>query len=62
MALVSSAQQAIKNTLSNMAKTLAPRLAGQSQKAIERTLADWSDTVVKLTDSAVKKVKGTRKI
>jgi len=37
---------ACKNMLDGLPKTLAPRLAGQPQKAIEKTLAEWADTVL----------------
>lgn len=37
--------RAAKPMLESMPKTLAPRLYGQSQKAIEKTLADWCDNL-----------------
>ena len=39
---------AAKQMLEVMAKTLAPRLYGQSQKAIEKTLGDWVDTLTEV--------------
>ncbi len=44
---------AAKQLLEVMPKTLAPRLYGQPQKSIERTLGDWADT---LTDIIRKKI------
>ena len=37
---------AAKQMLDGMPKTLAPRLFGQTQRAIERSLADWADTLL----------------
>jgi hypothetical protein len=45
--LVSRPHVAARNIIESMPKTLAPRLQGQSQRAIEKTLADWAD---KLTE------------
>jgi hypothetical protein len=42
---------ACKNMLDGLPKTLAPRLVGQPQKAIEKTLAEWADSVL----SAIRK-------
>ncbi|MFZ4536885.1 hypothetical protein [Propionivibrio sp.] len=42
---------AAKNMLDGLPKTLAPRLVGQPQKAIEKTLAEWADSVL----SAIRK-------
>jgi hypothetical protein len=36
----------VKQRLSSCAKSLAPRLFNQPQKAIEQCLADWSDSVL----------------
>jgi hypothetical protein len=37
--------RAARPMLESMPKTLAPRLYGQPQKAIEKTLADWADAL-----------------
>lgn len=37
--------RAARPMLESMPKTLAPRLYGQPQKAIEKTLAEWADTL-----------------
>ena len=44
---------ACKNMLDAMPKTLAPRLHGQPQKAIERTLAEWCDTLMAVIRDAI---------
>jgi len=44
--LFSPAHEITKQRLSSCAKTLAPRLFNQPQKAIETALADWSDAVL----------------
>jgi len=60
--LVLANSTAIANVLRGMPKTLSPRMAGQPQKAIENTLAEWSDRVLALCAAAVGKVKSNRKI
>jgi hypothetical protein len=44
--LFGPSHEIVKARLSSCAKTLAPRLFNQPQKAIEQTLADWSDAVL----------------
>ena len=44
--LFSPAHEITKQRLSSCAKSLAPRLFNQPQKAIETALADWSDSVL----------------
>ncbi len=39
---------ACKQMLDGLPKTLAPRLAGQPQKSIEKTLGEWADTVLEV--------------
>ena len=43
---------AAKQMLEVMPKTLAPRLHGQPQKAIERTLAEWADNLTEILRQA----------
>lgn len=44
---------AAKQMLEVMPKTLAPRLHGQPQKAIEKTLAEWADTLTSIIRKAL---------
>ena len=44
---------AAKQMLETMAKTLAPRCHGQPQKAIEKTLGDWADTLAEVIRKAI---------
>lgn len=44
---------AAKQLLEAMPKTLAPRLAGMSQKQIEKTLGDWADTLTGVMRNAI---------
>ena len=44
---------AAKQILEVMPKTLAPRLHGQPQKAIEKTLAEWADSLTNLIRKAL---------
>ena len=44
---------AAKQMLEVMAKTLAPRCHGQPQKAIEKTLGDWADTLAEVIRKAI---------
>jgi hypothetical protein len=44
--LFGPSHEIVKARLSSCAKTLAPRLFNQPQKAIEQCLADWSDSVL----------------
>ena len=61
--LFSPPHEIIRQHLSSCAKTLAPRLFNQSQKAIEETLADWSDGVLaaalSASNRAAEKLKAT---
>jgi hypothetical protein len=60
--LVGASCTAIKNALACMAKNLGPRLAGQSQKQIETTLAAEADRICALAENAVAKVQGGKKL
>ena len=60
--LVLANSTAIANVLRGMPKTLSPRLAGQPQKSIEKSLVEFSDRVLALCAAAVGKVKRNRKI
>lgn len=44
---------AVRQTLEVAAKTLAPRLHGQPQKAIEKTLAEWIDGLTALIRQSI---------
>jgi len=44
---------AVKQMLEVMPKTLATRLHGQPQKTIEKTLAEWSDTLTEIIRKAI---------
>jgi hypothetical protein len=44
---------AVRQTLEVAAKTLAPRLHGQPQKAIEKTLAEWIDALTALIRQSI---------
>jgi hypothetical protein len=44
--LFGPSHEIVKQRLSSCAKSLAPRLFNQPQKAIETALADWSDSVL----------------
>jgi len=44
---------AAKQMLEVMAKTLAPRLHGQPQKSIEKTLGDWADTLTEVIRKSI---------
>lgn len=44
---------AVRQTLEVAAKTLAPRLHGQPQKAIEKTLAEWIDSLTALIRQSI---------
>lgn len=44
---------AAKQMLETMAKTLAPRCHGQPQKAIEKTLGDWADTLAEVIRKSI---------
>jgi hypothetical protein len=44
---------AVRQTLEVAAKTLAPRLHGQPQKSIEKTLAEWIDNLTALIRAAI---------
>ncbi len=58
--LVAAPLQAIKNMLVTMPKSLAPRLYGQPQKAIEQVLADFVDGICREAARAIEKVKGRK--
>jgi hypothetical protein len=62
LVLVGSASTAIKNALSILPKNLGPRLHGQSQKQIEKTLAAEADRICALAESAVASVKGKARL
>jgi hypothetical protein len=62
LVLVGSASTAIKNALAILPKNLGPRLHGQSQKAIEVTLANECDRICALAESAVAGVKGKARL
>ncbi|MFZ9920947.1 MAG: hypothetical protein ACO3FQ_07295, partial [Terrimicrobiaceae bacterium] len=44
---------AVRQTLEVAAKTLAPRLHGQPQKSIEKTLAEWIDNLTTIIRKAI---------
>jgi hypothetical protein len=44
---------AVRQTLEVAAKTLAPRLQGQPQKSIEKTLAEWIDNLTAMIRAAI---------
>jgi hypothetical protein len=44
---------AVRQTLEVAAKTLAPRLHGQPQKAIEKTIAEWIDGLTALIRQSI---------
>jgi hypothetical protein len=44
---------AVRQTLEVAAKTLAPRLHGQPQRAIEKTLAEWIDALTALIRQSI---------
>jgi hypothetical protein len=62
LVLVGASCTAIKNALSILPKNLGPRLHGQSQKAIETTLANECDRICGLAESAVASVKGKARL
>jgi hypothetical protein len=44
---------AVRQTLEVAAKTLAPRLHGQPQKSIEKTIGDWIDKLTALIRQSI---------
>jgi len=44
---------AAKQLLESMPKTLAPRLAGMSQKQVEKMLSEWADTITSVMRNAI---------
>ncbi len=51
--LISRPHVAAKQLMESMPKTLAPRLHGQPQKAIEATLAAWCDNLTEIIRKAI---------
>jgi chromosome segregation ATPase len=57
VAINGAAHQAIKNALAHLAKNLAPRIHNQSQRAIEKTLAEFADNVCAMAEAAIARCK-----